>query len=256
MTAKFLTIFLFLTLHSFAQDTYNDFPVVNCNQFEENYIPTNLNEAILYVECIWGKEDLEKLKSYESQSETTQLYVREKMFCTKQKLPLDNFDTQLYQFFHEKSKDLDSFDMEDIIFNSLHRKLNGKKINLDEQIEEYKESYQKIFKQANTEYIERRTKEFGEFKVGDIVEFTYKHYFMQRPEDCKVKAIVNEINTAEFMLNLEIIEKCDNEEFLAVHSKIYSKENEIFQLKSEEIINLIPKGETVWTHYFYWEKVK
>jgi len=46
MKVKHLTLFLFLTLSTFAQDTCNDFPIVICNEFEENYIPTNLDEAI------------------------------------------------------------------------------------------------------------------------------------------------------------------------------------------------------------------
>lgn len=256
MTAKFLTILLFLSLQSFAQDTCNDFPVINCNQFEENVIPTNLNEAISYIECLWGKDDLEKLKSYENQNENTQLYVKKKVLCIKQKLPLDNFDTKLYQFFSEKLNDLDAFDMKNIIFNSLYRKLNGKKINLNEQIENYREYYRKMFEQANTEYLERRNKEFGKFKIGDTVEFTYKHYFLERPEDCKVKAHIKKIDTTKFMLKLEIIKNCENEEFYFVYSKFFQKENEKFQLKSEEILNLRPKGEIIWTPYYYWNKIK
>ncbi len=115
---KYLFIILFLiTLNSFTQNTCTDLPNVTCNQFNESFEPINLNEAISYLECIWGKNDLEKLKTYESQDEKTKNYVRKKIFCTKQKLPLSGLNTQLIQFFWKKLPDLLPEEIGDIIFN-------------------------------------------------------------------------------------------------------------------------------------------
>jgi len=182
--------------------------------------------------------------------------VRKKIFCLEQRLQFHDESTRLSQFFFDKFIDLMPLDFESIIYTSLQRKLNGKEINLDEQLEKYKEYYQKMLEQANTEYLERRDKEFGEFKVGDIVEFTYKHYFLERPNDCKSQAFVKEIDTTEFMLKIVIIENCLGEGYYEVFSETYSKENEMFIPNSEEIINIIPNGEILWTDYFLWEKIK
>jgi hypothetical protein len=256
MTKKNLTLFLLFPFFLIAQNPCDDFKSANCSKFSESFEPTNLTEAISYLECIWGGNDLEKLKSYYDEDEETQIYVKRKIFCLEQILHFHDTDTQLFQFFFNKINDVMPSDVERIIYDSLHRKLNGLEINLDEQLEKYKEYYRKSKEKAHAEYIKRRNRDFAEFNVGDIVEFTYRHYFLKRPEDCKVEAFVNEIDTKEFMLKLEIIENCENEEFQVVHSEIYFKENEKCRLSSKEILNLRPNGEIIWTPYYYWTKTK
>jgi hypothetical protein len=257
MTKNILALFFSITsLTSFSQDTCNDFPVIDCTQFNDNFEPENLTESISFLECIWGKDDLEKFRTFATQNEKVQIYLEKKIFCTNQKLPLSSYNSKLSRFFLDKHRDLDISTMESIVFESLHRKLNGKEIKLDEQIKRFEKSYNELTKKGNAEYINRRNKEFGKFRVGDIVEFSYKYYFLERPKDCKVEAFINEIDSTEFMLKLEIIENCENEEFQVVHSKIYLKENDEFQLQSEEVLNLTPNGETIWTPYFYWTKTK
>ncbi len=251
-----IIILVFSMNFSFAQDTCNDFPIVICNQFEENYVATNLNEAISYVECVWGKEDLEKLKSYDSQNETIQLYVRKKIFCLEQRLQFLDPSTRLSQFFFDKLIDLMPSDIENIIYTSLQRKLNGEKINLDEQLENYKEYYKYRKDEANAEYIERRNKEFSEFKVSDTIQFSIDYSHSEKPNRCNVQAFIKEIDSTEFMLKIEIVKNCVGEDFYEILSNVYSKENEIFILKSEEIINTMPNGKIIWTDSSLWKKIE
>jgi hypothetical protein len=156
---RFTVLFLLtLTLQLHAQ--------TNCERYSDDHIPTDLNDAINFLNCIWSDTSKIDFKNKPEIDAVAELHfgtgrsIRNNWGLWSQK-------STLYRFF--KSKGIfHPDDMSAIILTSFHRTLNGKDIQLDQQIIEYQEYWNSVKMEIeNQKEIDRE--EYKKFKVGDSV---------------------------------------------------------------------------------------
>lgn len=102
----------------------------------ENYIPSNLDEALTYLNSVWPEKDKEEYKNQPEDEAVTELHFSTGLairnnwgFWTDKGNSLTRYFNSL-GIFHPD-------DMSSIILTSFHRQLNGKDIDLEGQIEKY-----------------------------------------------------------------------------------------------------------------------
>lgn len=143
----------------------------NCKDYNESYIPKNLNDAIEYLNCKWSESDKAEFKNKEESDAVGALHfgtgkgIRNNWELWKGK-------NQISKFF--KSRGIfHPDDMSAIILTSFHRKLNEKPIDLEIQINDSKSYWNKIDKenQIKEKSIEN---EFTSFMVGDSVKIAFR----------------------------------------------------------------------------------
>src|SRR5690554_177998 len=146
-------LFVFGTV--FSQD--------DCKDYEENYIPKNLKDAIEYLNCEWSKSDKSEFKNKEEKSAVTELHFGTGMGIRKG-WELWKGKNRISRFF--KSKGIfHPDDMSSIILTSFHRDLNNIPIDLDGQISYYKKYWDDIKNKRKS-----LKQQFKELEIGDLVK--------------------------------------------------------------------------------------
>lgn len=143
----------------------------NCKDFNESYIPKNLNDAIVYLNCKWSESDKTEFKNKEENDAVSELHfgtgkgIRNNWELWKGK-------NRISKFF--KSKGIfHPDDISAIILTSFHRQLNEKPIDLETQINDSKNYWNKIEKE--NEIKEKSIEnEFYSFMVGDSVKIAFR----------------------------------------------------------------------------------
>jgi len=105
-------------------------------------LPKNLDEAVLYFQQNWTKEDLESFKLKDEKDAVIDLHFGAAMWVRNNWIRGDR-NKIFTSYFHS----LGIFapdDISSIVFTSLHRTLNNKDIDLDKQIELYKKYWKEI----------------------------------------------------------------------------------------------------------------
>jgi hypothetical protein len=171
MNKSLFILFLSFQFLTTAQNT--------CEIYKDEYIPIDLNEAIGYFECKWKKEDLDKIKNIEERKFLGQSHLGTGM-SIRNNWKLWAGTSELSKYFHDLGIHHPD-DMSGIILTSLHRKLNEKPIELEEQIKYYKD----YWAEAERKKKETEKKEFGEFNIGDKVEFLYEYDFISKKQEKK-----------------------------------------------------------------------
>ena len=128
-------------------------------------IPKNLEECFLFLEKFGNSEEFKALKDNEVIGichHTTGRNIRNQWKLWEE-------DTPIVKWFNEKGiKHAD--DMSAIILLSFHRKINGRDIQLEEQISGYKEYWEAIESAQKTKY-----KYISEKKMGsNIIKIKFK----------------------------------------------------------------------------------
>jgi hypothetical protein len=153
---------------------------VNCDKFKKNYIPKNLEEALSYLNCQWSENDKLAFKSNDENEATGGLHfgtgtaIRNNWGLWKKK-------TSLVKYFNKRGI-FHPDDMTGIIFTSFHRMLNNKPIDLNKQIEYYKDYWKESkvrFDSMEVLRAIRLEKELEIYKIGDTVKvgFVVNDYY-------------------------------------------------------------------------------
>lgn len=216
MNRIIITFFLILPTILLSQN--------DCEKYVEKYIPTDLNDAISFFECKWTEESLNEFKNKEEQSATSELHFGTGI-SLRNNWKLWAGTSDLSKFFRN-SEIYHPDDMSRIIFTSLHRKLNGIEIDLDSQIKYYKD----YWAESERKETERKKEEFSEFKVGDIVEFSYDYDFVSKKQEdkwdndkCIAKGIVLQLDSTELRLKIKLKKSCDRKGIIILKSDIYNE---------------------------------
>lgn len=214
----------------------------NCEKYVEKYIPTDLNDAISFFECKWSKESLNEFKIKEEQKATSELH-----FGTGRSLrnnwKLWAGTSELSKFFRDLGINHPD-DMSSIILTSLHRKLNGTEIELDNQIKYYKDYWAESERKEN----ERKKEEFSEFKIGDIVEFLYEYDFVSKRQEkkhmndkCFATGKVIDLNKEKFELKIKLIKSCDKKEIIVLKYDVWDKVDGEYKKIEEDKMEIMKK---------------
>jgi hypothetical protein len=229
----------------------------NCEKYVEKYIPTDLNDAISFFECKWSKESLNEFKIKEEQKATSELH-----FGTGRSLrnnwKLWAGTSELSKFFRDLGINHPD-DMSGIILTSLHRKLNGIEIDLDKQVKYYKDYWAESERKAN----ERKKEEFSEYKIGDIVEFTFDYDFVSKKQEekwmddkCYATAIIQDFNSEKLELKIKLKKSCDRKGIIILKYDVWEEIDGKYEKTVEDKIEIMKKGETRWSSYELWDIVE
>lgn len=169
----------------------------DCKDYKENYIPKNLKDAIEYLNCVWSEFDKTEFKNKEEKEAVTELHFGTGM-SIRNGWDLWKGKNRICRFF--KSKGIfHPDDISSIILTSFHRHLNGKSIDLETQIEDYKSYWERISNE-NKEKERLIENEFISFNVGDTVRIAFR-----KENNIKEKLKVYRIQKQK---NLEEIADC------------------------------------------------
>jgi hypothetical protein len=125
------------------------FAQTNCAKYSKNYIPIDLDDALIYLNCKWSEKDKEEFKNKTEREALANLHfgtglsIRNGWKLWKGKNSLSLYFNTLGVFHPD--------DISSIIIKSFHRHLNNKEINLDQQVNFYKDYWNKI-KQKELEH--------------------------------------------------------------------------------------------------------
>ena len=219
----------------------------------ENYVPKNLNDAVLYLNCQWSEEDKQEFKNKLEKEAVTDLH-----FGTGQAIR-NNWGlwgkgiNRLKLYFRIKGITHPD-DISLIILTSFHRYLNNKDKDLKNQVEEYKKYWENAKQRDKEEQkvLEIKLKnEYENYKVGDTVIIAFKvyppykkdglkrvHSVQGYPElnenwNCPVTGIITDKRirkSNDYTLKIKVTDICENKEVFWLD--IYS---ELGNFKVEEV---------------------
>lgn len=246
-------ILLVLFLTSFILATAQN----NCEKYTDNYIPIDLNDAISFFECKWPKEDLDNFKNKDENTATTELHFGTGM-SIRNSWKLWAGTSNISKYFRDLGIHHPD-DMSGIILTSLHRKLNEKPIELENQIK----YYQAYWAESEKKQKERQKEEFSEFKIGDKVEFTYDYDFVSKKQEkkymddkCYATGIIIGLNKEKLEVQVKLKKSCDRKGIIILKYDVWDKIDGEYQKIEEDKIEIMKKGETRWTSYELWDVVE
>lgn len=129
-------------------------------------LPKNLDEALIYFQQQWTQAELDNFKNKPEREAVIELHRGTGMWIRNKWVHGDR-DTALRNYFKELSIYAPD-DISSIILTSLHRTLNKKDIQLDQQVEAYK-AYWKPIIDCNEKQKAQAVSNYNKFKTGDTV---------------------------------------------------------------------------------------
>lgn len=141
--------------------------LISCkSQPVEITLPKNIDEAVLYFQQNWSKQELDSFKIKDEEEAVSDIHLKAGMWVRNNWVRGDR-DTSFTNYFHS----LGIFapdDISSIVFMSLHRVLNKKNIALDKQIGHYKKYWKRI-----TDCSDKKKSiaigTYNKFKIGDNI---------------------------------------------------------------------------------------
>jgi hypothetical protein len=243
-----LIIALLLTFPTFLL-SQND-----CEKYVEEYIPTDLNEAISYFECKTPKEDINTFKDIAENEATSSLHFGAGM-SIRNNWKLWARTSEISKYFRDLGIHHPD-DMSSIIFTSLHRKLNEIDIDLENQIK----YYQEYWAESERKESKRKKEEFSEFKIGDKVEFSYEYDYTSKSQEkkwwddkCIATAVIEELNADKFELKIRLLESCDRKGIIVLKYDVWEEIDGKYEKTADDKIEIMKKGETRWSSYDLWD---
>lgn len=246
MSKTIIVILLFLPTLIFGQN--------DCGKYVENFIPIDLNDAISYFECKTPKDNLNTFKNKKEDDATSSLHFETGM-SIRNNWGLWARTSKISEYFSELGINHPD-DISSIILTSLHRKLNGIDIDLDKQVEFYKE----YWAESERKEEERKKQEFSEFKIGDKVDFLYDYDFISKRQEkkymddkCFASGTVIDLSKEKFELKIKLKKSCDRKGIIVLEYDVWDKIDGEYKKIEENKIKIMKKGETRWTSYNLWE---
>jgi hypothetical protein len=249
MTAKLIIILTIFSTSIFAQ--------VDCEKYPEKYIPTDLVDALNYLDCKWSKSDKDTFRLKSENVATAELHFGTGMGI-RNSWGLWKGDSGISKYFRDLGINHPD-DMSGIILTSFHRHLNDTDIKLDEQLKFYTDYWEKS-KQAE---INRKRNEFNEFSVNDSVDFLYNYDYVSKEQEdkdmddiCIAKGFVIAKDTVDLRLQVRLLESCDEKGIIISKSDTYIQEGTEWILIEKDKIEIMKIGEIKWTNYDIWETIE
>jgi hypothetical protein len=249
MTTRLILILTLVSTSIFAQ--------FDCEKYQDNYIPIDLNDALNYLDCKWSKSDKDTFRIKIENDAVTELHFGTGMGI-RNSWGLWKGDSGIGKYFRDLGINHPD-DMSSIILTSFHRYLNDSDIKLEEQIEFYKSYWEK----SKIAEVKRMKSEFKEYNANDTVNFTYPSEFVSKRQEnkwmddfCIAKGIVLAKDTSELTLKIILIESCDKRGIIISKKDIYVKEGDKWILKVKDKIEIMKVGEIRWTNYDIWESIE
>jgi hypothetical protein len=206
----------------------------NCDNYPEDYVPKNLNDALTYLDCKWPAKDKEEFKNKNEREAVTELHFGAGQAIRNNWGLWAKRRNSLVRYFNRLGIHHPD-DISSIILTSFHRKLNNKAIDLDKQVESHISYWEKANASYDTAKFIRENKceqEFEKFKLGDTVKIECKINVQKRvvwvytiqkyPDlnekpDCYIYGIIKEkkyqtSKKGKFVLSIMITDICGNTE--------------------------------------------
>lgn len=220
------------------------------------YIPKDLEDSFKQINTFWADSTRIKLKQLSENEFSSRLHMGFGMWIR------NNWQlwggSRLSKFFNDNGI-FHPDDMSGIILNSYHRYLNNKEINFDEQVQYYKDYWEKSKKVE----IERKETEFAKYKIADTINFNYPKGFVSKEQEkkyddeiCITKGIITAVNHKDFFIKVQIIETCDKKGIIYYDNdgyRIYNPKNGEWSDPKKRIIKRMKKGKQNWFNYEDWE---
>jgi hypothetical protein len=207
---------------------------INCDRYIDDYIPTDLNDAISYLNCVWSDTSKVAFKNKPENDAVAELHFGTGLYM-RNNWGLWEGKGSLYNSF--KSKGIfHPDDMSSIIITSFHRTLNETDIQLLEQIADY-QKYWNAVKIENAHQKEIDREEYKNYNVSDsvLMNFTiarknnYAHLYnlgkeeeIKLEKNCLVEGIIKKkkgYKKGGFVVLIEILNICNYEYDIIYNSK-------------------------------------
>ena len=223
------------------------------------YIPKNLEDCFSQINSFWADSTKVKMKNLSEEEFSSRVHHGFGMWIR------NNWQlwggSRLSKYFNDLGIHHPD-DMSGIILTNYHRHLNGKEIDLDEQVK----YYQEYWARTKSEQLKQTQKEFSEYKIGDTLEFNYnKGYVSQEQEDkddediCIAKGIVTERNEKDFLIKVKIIETCDKKGIIYFDNdghRIYNPKTKRWSDPPKRIIKKVKVNKEQLFEYKDWETLE
>jgi hypothetical protein len=152
-------------------------------------------------------------------------------------------------------------DMSGIILTSYNRYLLKSDIRLNEQIQDYKDFWEKSKMEEK-----EQNKEFNEYEIGDTVLYNYLSGFATKnqernfiKEKCIAKGIVIERDKTKSLLKVRLIESCGGKGIIYFDSDntlVYNDKTKKLEKPIKREILYLKKGMENWFNYLNWETIE
>jgi len=220
------------------------------------YIPKDINDCFTQIDKFWSDSTKNQVKLWSENEFTAKAHLG---FGTWMR---NNWQlwggSRLSKYFNDMGVS-NPEDMSGIILASYHRHLLGVPVNLNEQLNFYKEYWARVKREDTMSKI----KAFSEYKIGDTVIYKYRYDYVSKKQEndsdndvCKALGVIKRKNDTTFQLQVKIIETCDTKGIIIYDSKdsyIYDKHlKQWLKPKRRQIIKAHP-NEIKWFNYDFWE---
>jgi hypothetical protein len=207
---------------------FNCFSQIDCSKYTIDYIPKNLNDALICLDCQWSKNDKEEFKIKKEKDAVTNQHFGAGQNIRNSWGLWEKRKNPLIRYFKRKGI-FHPDDISSIILTSFHRQLNKIEIDFDGQIKYFKEYWEKA-KEKRKEEIKKQEletqKEFELFNIGNSVKIAFKlhengpvwAYRIQKYPDlneeanCYILGIVKgkslKTKKGKYILIIQIVEMC------------------------------------------------
>ncbi|MEJ8802283.1 DUF6794 domain-containing protein [Pontibacter sp. H249] len=213
------------------------------------YIPKNLEESLKQIDTFWNDSTKQEV------AEWTEDELIGKALHGFGTWIRNNWGlwggSRLSEYFHKMGVHHPD-DMSGIILTSYHRKITGKPLEVQAQVQHIKQ----YWKKAEKEEKELKQKAFKEFSKGDTVEFSYYYEFISSQQEdsymndlCEAYGVVINKNKKDLTLLVKLLRACDENGIVVAR---YSKADNSGMQVGEEHIELMQEGEKKWLDYSLW----
>jgi hypothetical protein len=255
----FIFVFLYFTLSpTFGQKTRKDIDRFSSDSIQGVYIPKDLEDCFNQINTFLN--------------DSTKFVVRglsEEQFSTNAHFGLGMWMRNNWQLWggSRLSKYFNGLgifhpdDMSGIILDSYYRHLFKKDIKLVEQIQYYKDYWEKSSKKELED-----KKEFLEYVIGDTVLYNYLSGFTTPKQEkdflnnkCVAKGIITEVNEEKLLIKVRLIESCVRKGviyFDSDNTRIYNEKTKRLEKPIKREIKYMKKGLENWFSYLDWEPDK
>jgi len=248
MTSKLIIVLTFISTSIFAQ--------IDCEKYDDNYIPIDLEDALNYLDCKWSKSSKRSFKK-----KTEDVAVIELHFGTgvgiRNSWGLWKGDSRIAKYFQKLGINHPD-DMSGIILTSYHRHLNHLDLRLEEQIDYYISYWEK----SEISEVNKMKKKFQEFIVNDTVDFIYPYFISNEQENnylndlCVAKGVVLAKDSTHLQLQIRLIKACDKDGILISRGDIYIQDGDNWILEEKDRLDTMKIGKIRWTNYNDWMTIE
>lgn len=219
------------------------------------YIPKDVSDCFKQIDSFWNDSTKLEVKQWTEDKFSARAHLGFGMWMR------NNWQlwggSRLSKYFNEMGITHPD-DMSAIILHSYHRYLNNKEIKLEEQVQRYKEYWEK----AKADDLKRKQQEFSEYSVGDTVAFKYNFGYATPEQEekynndsCLAKGKVVGLNKDTFQLTVYLIESCDKKGIVYAdnkNSQIFNAKTKKWEKPKKRMITYMKIGQVKVFDYDQW----